>query len=89
MLVWLGSHQEICTRTSVVRSGIMFIRLVGRFVSPQVTVGLEGTTIISLATGDCQTIALDVSGRVYGWGSFKKVLKTTSEAECGSSFPLE
>lgn len=33
--------------------------------------GLEGATIVALASGDCQTIALDISGRVYGWGCYK------------------
>ncbi|CAM9177019.1 unnamed protein product [Ectocarpus sp. 12 AP-2014] len=37
----------------------------------EVKEGLEGATIIGLASGDCQTIALDLSGKVYGWGCFK------------------
>lgn len=37
----------------------------------QVTEGLEEATIIALAAGDCQTIALDISGKVYGWGCYK------------------
>ncbi|CAN0338849.1 unnamed protein product [Pylaiella littoralis] len=37
----------------------------------EVTEGLEGATIVALASGDCQTIALDISGRVYGWGCYK------------------
>lgn len=37
----------------------------------QVKEGLEGATIVALASGDCQTMALDISGRVYGWGCYK------------------
>lgn len=37
----------------------------------QVTEGLEGKTIIGLASGDVHTLALDVSGRVYGWGCYR------------------
>eukprot|EP00904_Undaria_pinnatifida_P013833 jgi/Undpi1/9580/HiC_scaffold_27.g12036.m1 len=37
----------------------------------QVTTGLEGTTIIGIASGDCQMLALDLSGKVYGWGCYK------------------
>eukprot|EP00903_Cladosiphon_okamuranus_P016988 g15658.t1 len=37
----------------------------------EVREGLEGATIVALASGDCQTMALDISGRVYGWGCYK------------------
>lgn len=41
----------------------------------QVKGALQGAAIIGIASGDCHTLALDLSGRVYGWGCFKdKVL---------------
>ncbi|CAM9476325.1 unnamed protein product, partial [Hapterophycus canaliculatus] len=50
----------------------------------EVSEGLEDATIIALAAGDCQTIALDISGKVYGWGCFKdKEGKTWFQAPAG------
>lgn len=37
----------------------------------QVKEGLEGATIVKIASGDCQTMALDLTGKVYGWGCYK------------------
>lgn len=37
----------------------------------QVKEGLEGMIIIGLAAGDCHTLALEISGKVYGWGCYK------------------
>lgn len=50
---------------------------------------LEGAAIIGLASGDCQTLALDLSGRVYGWGCFKDKVLVSSVVKnyccCASS----
>ena len=37
----------------------------------QVKEGLEGAIVIGLGCGDCHTVALDISGKVYGWGCFR------------------
>lgn len=57
-------------------SGLTLCLLVFPFLPPtQVKGALQGAAIIGIASGDCHTLALDLSGRVYGWGCFKdKVL---------------